>query len=107
MKRVAVFVDGFNVYHFLDNTPNFKKYKWLNYWRLAECFLPANSEIASIFYFTAFAKWNPDKIKRHKLYIRALRTKGVKEVIGKFKPVKRKFVLKIIEAINFIAQEMD
>ena len=35
-KRVAVFVDGFNVYHFLDKTPGYKKYKWLNYQKLAE-----------------------------------------------------------------------
>jgi uncharacterized LabA/DUF88 family protein len=93
-KRVSVFIDGFNVYHFLDKTANLNKYKWLDYRKLAECFLPPRSTITSIYYFTAFAKWRPDKLQRHKLYIRALRTRGIKEVIGKFKPVKRMFVYK-------------
>lgn len=91
-NRVAVFIDGFNVYHFLDKTANLNKYKWLDYRKLAGCFLPSRSTITSIYYFTAFARWRPDKLKRHKLYIRALRSRGIKEIIGKFKPVKRKFV---------------
>lgn len=91
--RVAVFIDGFNVYHFLDKTPGYKKYKWIDYRRLAECFLPENSTIVSTYYFTAFMMFAPDKNRRHEIFIRALGSKGIITVKGKFKPVVRKFVL--------------
>jgi uncharacterized LabA/DUF88 family protein len=92
-KRVAVFVDGFNVYHFLDKTPGYNKYKWLNYRRLAEHYCPPDSTIVSAYYFTAYVKFDPEKNKRHNVFIRALRTQNIVTVMGKFKPVKRKFVL--------------
>ena len=92
-KRVAVFVDGFNVYHFLDKTPGLKKYKWLNYRRLAEHFCLVDSIIDSVYYFTALVKFDSEKNKRHNVFIRALKTQDIVTVKGKFKPVKRKFVL--------------
>ncbi|UCE66071.1 MAG: NYN domain-containing protein [Candidatus Zixiibacteriota bacterium] len=92
-KRVAVFVDGFNVYHFLDKTPGYNKYKWLNYRCLAEHYCPRGSIIVSIYYFTAFVKFDSEKNKRHNVFIRALKTQNIITVKGKFKPVKRKFVL--------------
>ena len=92
-KRVSVFVDGFNVYHFLDKTPGYNKYKWINYKRLAECYIPDDSVIESVYYFTAFVKYAPEKNQRHNLFIRALRTKNIETVKGKFKAVERTFVL--------------
>jgi uncharacterized LabA/DUF88 family protein len=92
-KRVAVFVDGFNVYHFLDKTAGYRKYKWLNYRRLAEHYCPPGSAIVSAYYFTAFVKFDPEKNKRHNVFIRALRTQNIVTVMGKFKPVIRKFVV--------------
>jgi len=92
-KRVAVFVDGFNVYHFLDKTPGYKKYKWLNYRRLAEHYCPQGSTIVSVYYFTALVKFDSEKNKRHNIFIRALRTQDIITVKGKFKPVIRKFVV--------------
>lgn len=92
-KRVAVFVDGFNVYHFLDKTPGYNKYKWLNYRRLAENYCPMDSIIVSVYYFTALVKFDSEKNKRHNVFIRALQTQNIVAVKGKFKPVKRKFVL--------------
>ena len=92
-KRVAVFVDGFNVYHFIDKTPGFNKYKWINYRRLAECFLHKDDVIVSVYYFTAFMMFAHDKNRRHELFIRALGSKNIKTVKGKFKPVIRNFVL--------------
>jgi uncharacterized LabA/DUF88 family protein len=90
---VAVFVDGFNVYHFLDKTPGFKKYKWLDYRRLAESYAPQDCFVASVYYFTAMVKHAPEKNRRHNLFIRALRSRNIVTVKGKFKSVKRKFVI--------------
>ncbi|MFH1700438.1 MAG: NYN domain-containing protein [Candidatus Zixiibacteriota bacterium] len=92
-NRVSVYIDGFNVYHFLDRTPGFNKYKWLDYSILGKYFLPENSEIKSIYYFTALAKWAPEKIERHQVFIRALNTRNVKTVLGKFKSIERTFIV--------------
>jgi hypothetical protein len=39
MARVAVFIDGFNVYHALDGNPVWGKFKWLDYAALARCYI--------------------------------------------------------------------
>ena len=31
MMRIAVFIDGFNVYHALQEKPQWHRYKWLDY----------------------------------------------------------------------------
>jgi uncharacterized LabA/DUF88 family protein len=85
MKRFAFLIDGFNVYHALEGDRNLHKYKWLNYRKLAECFVTRQDEIVEVYYFTAFAHWNAGKTARHRTYLRALQTAGVKTVLGKFK----------------------
>jgi uncharacterized LabA/DUF88 family protein len=85
MNRVSFFIDGFNVFHALDCDKSYYKYKWLDYSALARCFIKSTDTITDIFYFTAYAEWNPDKQARHKLLVRALTMRGVKTVFGKFK----------------------
>jgi uncharacterized LabA/DUF88 family protein len=93
-KRVAVFIDGFNVYHFLNNYPDLNKYKWLDYNKLSKQFIPPESKIVSVNYFTALARWDAQKVRRHNIYIRALRSVGVNVIVGKFKYSARTFVVK-------------
>lgn len=93
LLRVAAFVDGFNVYHYLLRR-GYTKYKWLNYSKLAECYLPRNSRLASVHYFTARATWDHDKVLRHDIYIRALQHVGIKVTIGRFKDIKKKIVIR-------------
>lgn len=85
MNRVSFFIDGFNVFHALDCEKSYHKYKWLDYSALARCFISSKDTIADIYYFTAYAHWEPAKMARHQLLIRALTLKGVKIVFGKFK----------------------
>jgi uncharacterized LabA/DUF88 family protein len=85
MNRVSFFIDGFNVYHALDDEEKYHKYKWLDYSALAKCFISGKDTLADIYYFTAYAEWDPEKKARHQLLIRALTMKGVKIVFGKFK----------------------
>lgn len=86
-------MDGFNVYHSLlirqksttDHYP-LRKYKWLNLWALAEKFLsPRRDKLVKVFYYTAFATWDPKKVTRHRTYLRALESVGVTPVVGNFK----------------------
>ena len=85
MDNVIFFVDGFNLYHSLDSNPNLHKYKWLNITKLTKLFLKKNEHISDIYYFTALATWAPNKVKRHKIYIKALELNNVKIVYGEFR----------------------
>lgn len=85
MARIAVFVDGFNVYHALESQRAYHRYKWLDYAALARCYVGSKDTVERVCLFTAYATWNPDKVKRHQAYVRVLRKRGVKLVMGKFK----------------------
>lgn len=91
MAKVIFFVDGFNLYHALDYTesgPNhfrFRKYKWLNLNKLACLFVGPLDSLEQVLLFTAYATWDPQKVARHKLFIRANESAGVSVVFGEFK----------------------
>jgi uncharacterized LabA/DUF88 family protein len=85
MKKVVILIDGFNVYHALQQDERLHKYKWLDYYKLSKCYVTSKDQIVDVYYFTAFVHWNPRKVERHKIYLRALSMAGVKAVFGKFK----------------------
>jgi len=62
----------------------FRKYKWLNYRKVAESIMKIEDNISGIFYFTAYVKWKAASADRHKQYIKALRSVGVDAVFGRF-----------------------
>ena len=85
MIRVAFFVDGFNLFHSIDDL-NLPYLKWLNLRKLCTRFIiPKYETIESINYFTALANWQPERVERHKIYIRALESQNVDIIHGKFK----------------------
>lgn len=96
MSRYCFYIDGFNVYHALNDAifseqkishkPNYKyrKYKWLNYRKLALNVVGPSDTIAEIYYFTAYARWRPYSYRRHKEYIKALRSENIKIIPGRF-----------------------
>lgn len=99
MNRYCFYIDGFNVYYALNDPFYYKpgmprieknkcfpyhKYKWLNYRKLAESVVGSKDTITGIFYFTAFTKWKPRQVMRHKKYIKALRAAGVEVIHGRF-----------------------
>jgi uncharacterized LabA/DUF88 family protein len=85
-KKVAVYVDGFNLYHGLVNLSK-PHLKWLNLKLLAEKFIDPQSEIIEkVYYFSAVATFmDKDIILRHRTYIEALQTIGIEFVEGNFK----------------------
>ena len=85
-KRVTVYVDGFNLYHSLDDLHQ-DHLKWLNLWSLSEKLLPEDgSEIlTTVKYFSAYATWREHSMRRHQRYVDALKAHGVDVILGRFK----------------------
>ena len=88
--RINVYIDGFNLYHstLQHNHPN---YRWLNLLELSKRLInPKTEEIQTVYYFSALATWISESAKKHLSYIHALRTIGVKDILGKFTIRERK-----------------
>lgn len=62
-KTAAIFIDGFNVYHFIEKHHPWGK--WLDYRALAKVMLPKSLEIGPVYYFSALARWDQNKVQRH------------------------------------------
>jgi uncharacterized LabA/DUF88 family protein len=75
MDRVVFLIDGFNLYHSLKAELRYRAYRWLDLRKLCSMFIKHKSQtLEEIYYFTALAEWNSAKVKRHKQYLKALRT---------------------------------
>lgn len=85
MNRVAIFIDGFNIYHALNDDPSYHKYKWLNLEKFSKCFIGPKDNIVDICYFTAYTTWDQQKLARHKNYVMALRLVNVQIILGAFR----------------------
>jgi len=91
MAKIVFFVDGFNLFHALDYFPSgpdhdrYHKYKWISLKTLAGLYVTRKDKIEEILYFTTLAAWNPAKVARHRVFIRAQEQEGVTVVYGEFK----------------------
>jgi uncharacterized LabA/DUF88 family protein len=83
-KRVAVYIDGFNLYHSINDL-SINYLKWLNLWSLSEKLIRENEILVAVKYFTAYAKWRETSYRRHQRYVAALEEVGVEPIIGRFK----------------------
>lgn len=88
--RVSVFVDGFNLYHAIDELGQ-NYLKWLDLRNLSNALVHPQQEVLNdVFYFSAFATWRPkESLNRHRTYVSALEATNVTPVMGKFKAKKR------------------
>ena len=76
MERVTVYIDGFNLYYGLREK-GWRRYYWLNLRRLSENILDPHQTLEKVRYFTARVVYDPkdpDKKKRQKTYLDAIRT---------------------------------
>ena len=88
-KRVDCFVDGFNLYHAVANL-GLAHLKWFDLRKLVSVFLdPAEHELGSVFYFSAYATWLAGPYSRHQQYVEAIKANGVRPVMGHFKAKDR------------------
>jgi uncharacterized LabA/DUF88 family protein len=90
MAKVYFLVDGFNIYHALDCNPAYHKFKWLSFARLARCYVLGADSIEGVEFFTTLATWDPAKVARHKLLIKANEDEGVVVTYGEFKKKTRR-----------------
>ncbi len=89
------FVDGFNLYHSIERAQKAfpaPSHKWLDLNALARANLLSlgpTEVLVGVHYFTAYADHlvltNPDKVTRHRAYVRALTASGVVAHFGHFK----------------------
>jgi uncharacterized LabA/DUF88 family protein len=114
MAKICFFVDGFNLYHaldFLENSPDhdrYHAYKWISLKKLCTCYLRAKGDqIAEILYFTTLAFWDPDKVERHKKFIRLQEADGVLVIFGEFKRRLRECKLCLREFPAFEEKQTD
>ena len=85
MIRICVYIDGYNLYHAIDNLRD-DKLKWLDLRKLMSNFVDPNiHSLRDIYYFSAYATWKEKAHERHRLYEQALINSGVKTIMGKFK----------------------
>ena len=92
-RRVAVYVDGLNLYYGL-NAPGWRQYHWLDLRRLAEQLLRPGQHLAMVRYFTARflpKADDPDQHIRQDTYLKALATLPDLTIqYGEHKPKTRK-----------------
>jgi uncharacterized LabA/DUF88 family protein len=96
MIRTIAYVDGYNLYNGLmderyvingNSTPKpLRKYLWLNLHSFILSYLPKDTELTKIHYFTAPIRRKPDSKKRQQMYWKALQTlPNIEFHYGRFK----------------------
>lgn len=88
MSRVITYIDGFNLYHAVDDLKD-QSLKWLDLWALSASLLRENETLIGVNYFSAFATWLNEPYARHRVYVAALQARGVSAIMGKFKQKPR------------------
>lgn len=88
MTRVIVYIDGFNLYHAIDDLKE-NHLKWLDLWSLSQSLLRQGETLQAVNYFSAYATWLPAAYARHRAYVAALTAVGVTPILGKFKEKPR------------------
>jgi uncharacterized LabA/DUF88 family protein len=88
-KRIACFIDGFNLYHAIAALKQ-PHLKWVDLKKLVSNFIdPAYHELRAVNYFSAFANWLPKPFDRHRQYVEALKATGSTPIMGHFKAKSR------------------
>jgi uncharacterized LabA/DUF88 family protein len=92
MINVVFLIDGFNLYHSIEDIEKSEGfcYKWLDLDKLCHSFMylfGREYTLQKIYYFTAIAYHTLDieKIERHENYIKCLESKGIEVIRGRFK----------------------
>ena len=84
MTQVIVYIDGFNLYHAIDDLGD-PRLKWLNLWSLSESLLRNGETLRAVKYFSAYQTRKASAYAKHRTYVRALEHVGVTVQMGNFK----------------------
>jgi len=88
VTRVIAYIDGFNVYHAIDELGD-PKLKWVDLWALSAALIGPGERLDGVKYFSAYATWLAAPYARHRSYVAALRHRGVAAIMGHFKKKPR------------------
>lgn len=89
-ERAALYVDGFNLYHAIDQLGR-NYLKWLDIWALGKLIIPSKTQtLVKVVWCTAVRTDYAAKMLRHREYIRALEGTGVTCLKGHFAREDRK-----------------
>ncbi len=84
MNRVIAYIDGFNLYHAIDELGK-PHLKWLDLWNLSASIARPHEQLVTVNYFSAYANWKPASAQRHRIYVKALKHQGAACIMGHFK----------------------
>ena len=88
MTRITAYIDGFNLYHAIDDLQK-PHLKWVDLWALCKSIARDGEELTTVVYFSAYATWLRDAHQRHIEYVKALLYRGVTCNMGHFKSKPR------------------
>lgn len=84
MVRVAVFIDGFNLYYGL-RAKHGRKYLWLDLAEVSRRLLRPGQTLAGVHYYTAAVRNDPASQRNQRVYLDALRARGGVDVkLGRY-----------------------
>jgi hypothetical protein len=89
MLRTGCYIDGFNLYHAVDDLAD-HALKWVNLQAVAISLLRAGDALAFTKYFSALSTWSAEKRARHLAFIKAQQVHGVEVRLLGFKTVEKK-----------------
>lgn len=82
-KRAAFYIDGFNLYHAIDEMD--KPYlKWVSYYKISKILADPAEEVVKVVWCTAKTKKSPAKGDRHDRLVNAQKLEGVLPRMGHF-----------------------
>lgn len=83
-NRAALYVDGFNMYHAIDDL-GIQHLKWLNLWRVGEILAGSRGhQLVKVVFCSAYYPGDAGKRARHEAYVKALKLAGVVPVLGHY-----------------------
>jgi uncharacterized LabA/DUF88 family protein len=81
-----VLIDGFNLYHAIDDLKGYADFKWLNIKTMSEAVVKREfNKLIHVFFFTALPTWDDGKRARHQRLLDVYEDLGVTVVKGDFK----------------------
>ena len=81
--RVACYIDGFNLYHSIDDL-KLPHLKWVDPWALALSLCRTGETLTKVAYFSAYATWRADAYARHRQYVAAIQYQKVECHMARF-----------------------
>ncbi len=82
-QRAAVYVDGFNLFHALDDLKR-PYLKWLDIPAMMSAIIPTSEVLKRTVWCSAFKPTNRSRMLRHAAYLSALEARGVNCLMGHF-----------------------